>query len=119
ASDACAASAVAAAHQMADLAFDFRAGSPVVGLPGGIGLAGAAGDQVCFVVADGDGAAGCGSGALGSQWAPGAGIAELSDPGVALAVEGADGRSGPSRAGHGPGIQVDIETVLGEMAFHP
>jgi hypothetical protein len=32
------AAAVAAAHQMGDLAFDLGAGGPVVGLPGGIGL---------------------------------------------------------------------------------
>ncbi len=40
-----AAPAVAAAHQVTDLAFHFRAGRPVVGDPGGIGLGGAGAGQ--------------------------------------------------------------------------
>ena len=39
AADAGAAPAVAAAHQVGDLAFHFRAGRPVVGDPGGIAWA--------------------------------------------------------------------------------
>lgn len=57
-----ASAAVAAAHEVGDFAFDFGSGGPVVGLPGGILLAG--GGEVGFVVADGDAAAGLGVGAL-------------------------------------------------------
>ena len=41
-----AAPAVAAAHQVTDLAFDLRAGGPVVGDPGGVGLGGAGTGQL-------------------------------------------------------------------------
>src|SRR3954470_832943 len=67
-----ASAAVAAAHEVGDFTFDFGSGGAVVGLPGGIGLAGAGRGEVCFVVADGDLAAGLGVGALRAQRAGGA-----------------------------------------------
>ena len=54
AADAGAASAVSAAHQVADLAFDLGAGGAVVGVPGGVGLAGAGVGEGLLVRADGD-----------------------------------------------------------------
>ena len=49
-----AASAVPAAHQMSNFAFDFRAGGPVVGLPDGVTLTRPGRGQVGFPAADGD-----------------------------------------------------------------
>src|SRR5262249_45045230 len=49
-----AAAAVAAAHQVGDLAFDFRSGGAVVGSPGRIGLPGTGSRQMRFPAADGD-----------------------------------------------------------------
>ena len=58
AADSGAAPAVAAAHQVTDLAFHLGPGGPVVGDPGGIGLGGAGTGQLSLVGADRDGAAG-------------------------------------------------------------
>ena len=71
-----ASSAVVAAYQVRDLAFDFGAGDPVVGLPGGITLADTGSGQTGLMVTDGDGAASLGAGALVAQRAGGAGGAE-------------------------------------------
>jgi len=49
-------SAVPAAHQVADLAFDLGSGGGVVGLPAGVGLAGAGASQRFLVGADADAA---------------------------------------------------------------
>ena len=58
--------AVAAAHEVGDLAFNFRAGGPVVGPPGRVGLAGTGGGRLGFPAADGDAATGLGVGAPGA-----------------------------------------------------
>jgi hypothetical protein len=63
--DAGAAAAVAAAHQVADLAFDLGPGGPVVRLPGRVSLGLPGGGQAGLVRADGDRAAVLGGGALG------------------------------------------------------
>jgi hypothetical protein len=49
-----AASAVASAHEVADFAFDFRSGGPVVGFPYRVGLDGSGGGQSGFVASDRD-----------------------------------------------------------------
>ena len=73
------ASAVAAAHQVADLAFHFGAGGAVVVGPVGVVLVAAGGGEVLFVTVDGDLAAGGRGGALGAQRTAGAGVGEVGD----------------------------------------
>jgi len=111
-----ASSAVAAAHQVGDLALDFRAGGAVVGFPRWVGLFVAGGGQAGFVVADGDSAAGLGGGALSGQGAGGAGGAELGLAGMAGVTGDSPDRHGDLvGAGDGAGVQVDVELVLGEL----
>ena len=64
--------AMAAAHQVTDLGFHFRAGRPIVGEPAGIGLGGAGAGQFGLVGTDRDGAAHGRASALGGQRATGA-----------------------------------------------
>src|ERR1019366_1889218 len=115
--DAGAAAAVAAAHQVADLAFDLGPGGPVAGLPRRVLLAGAGGGEAGLVRADGDRAAFSGGGALGCQRAGPACCAEPGCPGVPPG-SGPDGHGDAGRAGDGLAVEVDGEAVLGEAAFH-
>jgi hypothetical protein len=64
-----------------------------------------------------DPAAVLGRGAVRGQWAGGAQTAEFSLPDV-TACPGVDRHGVARRAGHGLGVEVDIEAVLGEMALH-
>src|SRR5574341_2498368 len=112
-----AAAAVAAAHQMAEFAFDLGAGGRVVGAPGRIGLAGAGGGQQGLVRTDGDGPAALGAGAAGGQGAGGAGRAEGGLAGVALGAGGADRHGDATGAGDGASGQVDGEAVFAEAVF--
>ncbi|HSI93327.1 MAG TPA: hypothetical protein VK925_07475 [Jiangellaceae bacterium] len=66
----------AAAHEVADLAFDLGAGRAVVGLPVGVALPAAGVGQVPLVAADRDGAPAGGVGALRPQPTVAAGGAE-------------------------------------------
>src|SRR5271169_2524303 len=81
--DAGAAAAVAAAHEVADLALDLGPGGPVVSLPGRVCLADAGGGQAGLVRADGDRAAFFGGGAPGRQRAGAAGRGEPGGPRMA------------------------------------
>jgi hypothetical protein len=110
----CSASAVAAAHEVAEFAFDFGPGGSVVALPAWIGLTGPGAGQDIFVGADADGAPSGGGGALGGQWASGARRGEGGDP-TAVAVP-ADRRGHPARAGDSIGAEVDTEAALAEQA---
>jgi len=109
------AGAVAAAHQVSDLAFNLGAGGAVVGFPCRIGLLVAGGGQAGFVVSDGDAAAGFRGGAPGGQRAGGAGGAEVGPAGVpGVSGDPADGHGDLVGAGDGAGGEVDGELVLGE-----
>ena len=107
------ASAVAAAHQVADLAFDFGAGGAVVVGPVGVVLVAAGGGEVLFVTADGDRAAGGRGGALGAQRTAGAGVGEVGD--AVTGATSADRHGHPVGAGDGVVVKVDLEAVLGEQ----
>jgi len=72
-------SAVLAARQMAELAFDFRPGRAVVGLPVRFPLFGACVAQPLLMTADADCASRCCSSALRGQRAGDAPIAEVGD----------------------------------------
>ena len=112
--DACSSSAVAAAHEVAELAFDFGPVGAVVGLPGRVGLTLTGAPERGFEHADADGAAaGCvGAGAV--RWAAGA---VLSEVGNAVAVHAAPDRHGDVvGAGDGVGVEVHVEAVLAELA---
>ena len=65
AADSCVAAAMAAAHEVAEFAFDFGSGGLVVGLPVWVGLALPGAGQDVFVGVDVDGASVGGGGALG------------------------------------------------------
>ena len=80
-------SAVFAAHQVPELAFDLGSGGPVVGDPGRVGLPGPGVGQCLLVRADADRAPGLGGGALRAQRAPGAGLPEVGDA-ATVAVAG-------------------------------
>ena len=108
---------MAAAHQVADLAFDLGPGCPVVSFPGRVGLGLPGGGQPGLVRADGDRAAFCGGGALGCQRAGPAGRGEPGGPGVPPGG-GPDGDSDPGRAGDGLAVEVDGEAVFGKVTFH-
>ena len=91
---ACAAAAVASAHQVGQLAFDLRAGRPVVGRPVGVLLRSAGVGQSPLVRADLDRAATCGVGALRAQRAVSARVGEAGGPlafGVAADRDGDPG----------------------------
>ena len=99
AANAGAAAAVAAPHQVGDLAFHLGSGGGVVGTPGGVGLGGAGPGQLLLVGADRDDAAGGRGGALRGQRAIGAGGAERGD--TAAALDGADRHAHLPGAGDG------------------
>ena len=104
-----AAAAVAAAHQVGDLALDLRAGGLVVGLPGRIGLALASAGELLLVGTDLDRAAVFGGGAPFGQRAARAGLAEVRDLSLARRSE----RHGvPGGAGDRARVEVDLERVL-------
>src|ERR1700738_1468314 len=105
--------AVFASHHVAELAFDFGSGGPVVVGPGGVLLVIAGIGESLFVAADADGASTSGVGALGSHRAIGAGAGEGGDP-VAVGVA-ADGDGDPRWTGDGVGVEIDREAVLGEQ----
>ena len=106
--------AVLAAHQVADLAFDLRAGRGVVSLPGRVALAGPGAGQLGLECTDGDGATGRGGGAPFAQRAAGAGRPEAR--GARPVAAAADRRGDCARAGDGVTVQVDVEAVLGEQS---
>src|SRR5215216_910651 len=105
--------AVLASHQVAELAFDFGAGGPVVGGPVRVVLLGAGLGETQFVATDADAAPSGGVGAVGSQRTVGAGVSEGGDA-VAVAVA-ADRDGDTGRAGDGVGVEVDGEAILGEQ----
>ena len=114
AADTGSASAVAATHQVAELAFDLGSGGPVVGLPVGIALAGAGLGERSFVPIDADRAPSGGVGALGAQRTVRAVLGEVGD---AAAVGAAPDRHGDAvGAGDGVGVEINVEAVLGEQA---
>src|SRR5258708_19175957 len=100
---------------MADLALDLGPGCPVAGFPGRVGLTEPGGGQPGFVRADGDRAAIGRGGALGCERAGAAGRAEAGRAGMTTGA-GADDRGAARGTGDGPGVQVDAETVLREVA---
>lgn len=106
-------SAVLAAHHVAEFAFDLGAGRPVVVDPVGVLLLSARISERLLVAADPDGAPAFGVGALGSQRARGASVAEVGDA-VAVGVA-ADRHGHLVGAGDRVGVEVDGEAVLGEQ----
>ena len=115
AADSGASPAVAAAHQVSDLAFHLRAGGAVVGDPGGIGLGGAGIGQSALVGADRDR---CGRRRepVHARASGQAGAGRAEHGGAAAGGGRADRRRSPGRAGDGARVQVDGEAVLGEPA---
>lgn len=111
AADSGAASAVAAAHEVTELALDFGSGAAVVGDPGGVGLPGAGIGEGLLVGADADRAPADGGGALRAQRALGTGLSEVG--GTATGRGGPDRGADPGRADDRAGAEVDIELVLG------
>ena len=91
AADSGAAPAVAAAHQVGELAFDLGAGGAVVAHPGRVGLAGAGVGQGLLVRANRYRAPTGGGGALRAQRASGAGRREMGGS-AAVAGPGGSGR---------------------------
>src|SRR5665811_1127777 len=105
---------VGAAHHMAEFAFDFGSGGPIVGDPAGIlGLVAGLGETL-FVAADPDAAAVFGVGAFGSESTAGAVVGEEGAPVAVGTATDADRDAG--RAGDGVSLEVDTEPVLGEPA---
>src|ERR1019366_4066475 len=94
-----AAAAVAAAHQVAGLAFHLGPGCLVAGLPAGAGLGLPGGGQPGLVRADGDRAAAFGGGAPGGQRQVRQAAPNLASPGVAAAAAGPDGHGDARGAG--------------------
>jgi hypothetical protein len=88
--DAGAPAAVLAAHQVADLALDLGAGGGVVGLSGGVGLAGAGTSELLLVGSGVDRAPALSRGAPVSEWAARACLGEPRDPPIP-AAERAEG----------------------------
>jgi hypothetical protein len=105
---------VAAAHEVADFAFDLGPGCLVAGLPGGAGLGLAGGGQAGLVRADGDRAALSGGGALGGQRADVAGRAEPGLPSVTPAGAGPDGDGDARRAGDVSSVRSMAKRSLGK-----
>ena len=88
-------SAVAAAHQMAEFAFDFGAGGAVVVAPGRVLLSLTVASKRGFVNPDSDLAPGGGLGAFAAQRTGGAGVTEVGDP---VTVDTAADWASPRRA---------------------
>src|SRR5450631_113158 len=111
-SDAGAAPAVAAAHQVPDLAFHFGSGGPVVRDPVRVALTCPGRGELLFVEPDADAAPGGCFGALLAQRAVRARVAETGGAGAGAVAP--DRRGVPGRAGDGVMLEVDVELVLGE-----
>ena len=107
-------SAVAAAHQVTEFAFDLRPGGPVVGGPVGILLLTAGIGETLLVTADPDGAPVLGVGAVCSEHTPGAGVCEQSGPVTVTAPSNSHRHLVGAR--DGVSVEIDLETVLGEPA---
>ena len=109
-----AAPAVAAAHQVPDLAFHLGSGAPVVRDPARITLPVTGRGELPLVVADHDAASAARCGALLTQGAAGAHVTEAGDACPVLAAR--DRRAVPGRAGDAVLVEVDVELVLAEPA---
>lgn len=100
---------VFAAHQVPDLALDLGACAGVAGLPVRVCLAGAGGPQLGFVVAEVDAASLPTGGALSCQRTSGAQGTEARE---LPALEPPQLHDVTRGAGHGPGIQIILNSVF-------
>src|SRR5665811_473960 len=108
------AAAVAAAHQMSDLAFDFGSGGAVVGSPFGVVLETTGIGETVPITPDTDPASAFGVGALWTQRTLDTGVGEGGSP-VPVGAP-SNGDSHTVGTGHGAGVEIDVETVFGEQA---
>ena len=102
-----------AAHQVTDLALDLRAGGGVVGLPFRVGLPGAGAGERLLVRADMDRSPAGGGGAPVSERT---GVARQGEPGDLPVLDRSQRRGLSGGSAHGPGVEIDLELVLGEPA---
>jgi hypothetical protein len=110
-----ASSAVAVAHEVAEFAFDFRAGGAVVVAPVRVLLSLTVPGERGFVDTDPDGASSGGLGAFVAQRTVGACVGEVGNPvAVNTATDRHRHRVG---AGDGVGIEIDGETGFAETVF--
>ena len=107
------ASAVGSSGEVADLAFDFRTGGPVGGLPLRVGLIGLGLLHAGLVLGDGDRAAGGRGRASFAERASAAQITERRDAAAISAMH--DWCVEVGRAPHDIRVEIDIEGVLGEQ----
>lgn len=109
--------AVAASHQVGDLAFDFGTGRPVVGSPVGIVLLLSGIGETLLVTPDTGSATSLGGGALRTQRTAVTGVGER---GSSITVGApSDGDSHTVGTGDSASVEIDDEAVFGEQATSP